>query len=239
MQRRRATLPPMRAVYGSALLIVVLLAGVGAAQTPERPRHQGREVAPVMSFLGADWLERDDRDREENTTLLVHLLKVAKGDTVADLGCGSGYFARRLAPKVGPEGEVLCVDIQPEMLEIADRLAREAGVKNIRMVRADVDDPHLPAGEVDLILLVDVYHEFQAPAPMLEHMRRALSPTGRVALAEYRAEGDTAQHIRPEHRMSVEQVRREWEPAGFELIELNEELPTQHLFLFRAAGRKP
>jgi ubiquinone/menaquinone biosynthesis C-methylase UbiE len=192
-----------------------------------------------MSFLGADWLERDDRDQEENTSLLVHLLKVSPGHIVADLGCGSGYFARRLAPRVGAEGEVLCVDVQPEMLEIAERLAREAGLENVRMVRADVDDPHLPAGAVDLILLVDVYHELQAPAPMLEHMRRALAPGGRVALAEYRAEGNTAQHIRPEHRMSVEQVLREWEPAGFELVELNEELPTQHLFLFRAAEVRP
>jgi ubiquinone/menaquinone biosynthesis C-methylase UbiE len=213
---------------------LLLLPELGAAQS-ERPRHQGREVAPVMSYLGADWLERADRDDEEGTTLLLELLPVDKGDIVADLGCGSGYFARRLASKVGPKGEVLCVDVQPEMLEIAERLSREAGVKNVKMVRAEADDPRLPESTVDLILLVDVYHELQQPAPVLDHMRRALAPGGLVALVEYRAEGDTARHIRPEHRMSVEQVLREWEPAGFELEKRIEDLPTQHLFLFRAA----
>jgi ubiquinone/menaquinone biosynthesis C-methylase UbiE len=217
-----------------ALANALLLAAAVAAQS-ERPRHLGREVAPVMSYLGADWLERPDRDEEENTTLLLELLPVDAGDTVADLGCGSGYFARRLAPRVGPNGEVLCLDVQPEMLAIAERLSREAGVTNVRMVRAEPDDPRLPAGGVDLILLVDVYHELQHPAPMLEHMRRALATDGLVALVEYRAEGDTARHIRPEHRMSVEQVLREWEPAGFELARRIDDLPTQHLFLFRAA----
>jgi SAM-dependent methyltransferase len=125
------------------------------------------------------------------------------------------------------------------MLEIAERLAREAGLGNVRMVRAEGDDPRLPEGTVDLMLLVDVYHELQEPAPVLEHVRRSLAPGGLVALVEYRAEGDTARHIRPEHRMSVEQVLREWEPAGFALEKRIEDLPTQHLFLFRAAAGQP
>ncbi|HUP25517.1 MAG TPA: class I SAM-dependent methyltransferase [Thermoanaerobaculia bacterium] len=219
------------------LACLFVLTPVAAGAQNERPRYQGREVAPVMSYLGADWLERPDRDREENTSLLLDLLPVAPGNTIADLGCGSGYFARRLASRVGPKGTVLCVDVQPEMLEIAERLSREEGVQNVRMVRAEASDPRLAEGGVDLILLVDVYHELQQPGPMLEHMRRALAPGGLVALVEYRAEGDTARHIRPEHRMSVEQVLREWLPAGFELEKQIDDLPTQHLFLFRAATK--
>lgn len=217
-----------------AAFVPLLAAAAIAGAQSERPRYHGRELAPVMSYLGAEWLERPDRDQEENTTLLLDLLPVERGDTIADLGCGSGYFARRLAQRVGPTGEVLCVDVQPEMLEIAERLSREAGVQNVRMVRAEADDPRLPAGKVDLILLVDVYHELQQPGPVLEQMRRALAPGGLVALVEYRAEGDTARHIRPEHRMSIEQVLREWLPAGFELERRIDDLPTQHLFLFRA-----
>jgi SAM-dependent methyltransferase len=203
------------------------------APEADNPSYAGRPIAGVMGYQGAPWLEREEREAEERTDLLLELLPIEAGDLVADLGCGSGYFARRLAARVGDAGTVLCIDIQPEMLDIAKRLALGEGITNIEYVLADEDDSHLPAGSVDLILMVDVYHELQAPAPLLAQMRRALDPAGRVALVEYRAEGDSARHIRAEHRMSVEQVRREWEPAGFEVAQLIEELPTQHLFLLR------
>jgi SAM-dependent methyltransferase len=206
------------------------------ARGQEREEYRGRPIADVMSFRGAPWLERDDRDREENTTLLVELLGLEPGDRVADLGCGSGYFARRMARAVGESGRVLCVDIQAQMLEIAARLAEQEGLDTIEMVHSEPDDPKIPPGSVDLILLVDVYHELADPEPMLAKMRAALAPGGRVALVEYRLEDDSGAHIKLEHRMSVEQVRREWEPAGFALLELIEELPTQHLFLFGRAG---
>jgi ubiquinone/menaquinone biosynthesis C-methylase UbiE len=210
-----------------------LLPAAALARQPDE--YRGRPIADVMSFRGAPWLERDDRDEEENTTLLVELLGIEPGDRVADLGCGSGYFARRMAPKVGAEGKVLCIDIQPEMLEIARRLAEQQGIANIEMIVSEPDDPKIPPGSVDLILLVDVYHELEDPDPMLARMLAALAPGGRVALVEYRLEDDSGAHIKLEHRMSVAQVRREWEPAGFELIELIEKLPTQHLFLFGRA----
>ena len=136
---------------------------------------------------------------------------------------------------MAPTGKVYGVDIQPEMLRMLEEGARQQGITNIVAVQSEPDDPKLPAGSIDWILLVDVYHELQNPEPMLRKMRDALSPTGRVALVEFRLEGDTAAHIRTEHRMSVEQVLLEWKPAGFELVELWEEMPTQHVFVFKKA----
>jgi ubiquinone/menaquinone biosynthesis C-methylase UbiE len=201
----------------------------------EPPTYQGRRIAEVMSYRGAPWLERESRVLEEDPDALMAALAVAPGATVADLGCGSGYYARRLAAAVGERGRVYCVDIQPEMLEIARRLAVEVGITNLELVLGAPDDPRLPAGALDLILLVDVYHELAEPAAMLARMRSALRPDGRIALVEFRLEGESAAHIKLEHRMSKEQVLREWLPAGFELAEQLESLPTQHLFLFRRA----
>ncbi|HVS62413.1 MAG TPA: methyltransferase domain-containing protein [Thermoanaerobaculia bacterium] len=237
MRRAFDRFPPsiLGGVFAAVSLLVLSAAAAGAQPPQPRDEFRGRPIAEVMSYRGAPWLERDDRDQEENTSLLIELLSIEPGDRVADLGCGSGYFARRMAPKVGSEGHILCIDIQPEMLEIATRLAEEEGIGNIEMVLSEPDDPKIPAGSVDLILLVDVYHELADPEAMLARMREALAPGGRVALVEYRLEDDSGAHIKLEHRMSVEQVREEWEPAGFELVELIEELPTQHLFLFARA----
>jgi predicted O-methyltransferase YrrM len=224
----------------SALLAMALMAVAGqpllAQPLREKPGdYMGRTIANVMSYRGATWLERESRPSEEDTDLLFELLPIEEGQVVVDLGCGSGYFARRMAKPVGKSGRVLCVDIQPQMLEIARQLAERDGIDNMTTILSEEDDPKLPAGEVDLILLVDVYHEMSKPEPMLEKMRLALSPGGVIALVEFRLEGTTASHIKLDHRMSVEQVEREWLPAGFELIRLEQSLPTQHLFLFRAA----
>ncbi|MEM1246852.1 MAG: class I SAM-dependent methyltransferase [Acidobacteriota bacterium] len=213
-------------------LAVLLLAGGAGAQQPQE-RYKGREIAGVMSYRGAPWLERAERVREENPAQLLASLPLAEGATAVDMGCGSGYYARRMSQRVGEKGKVLCVDIQPEMLQIAGQLAERMGIENIEPVLGTATDPKLPEESIDLILLVDVYHEFSDPKAMLEAMRRALKPDGIAALAEYRLEGDSAAFIKVEHRMSIKQVMKEWRPAGFELVERIDDLPTQHLFLFR------
>lgn len=204
-----------------------------AQQEGDDSTYRGREIADVMSYRGAPWLERAEREREEDPDRLLASLPLAEGATVVDMGCGSGFYARRMAQIVGTEGRVLCVDIQPEMLRIAEQLAERDGLRNIESVLGTPSDPKLPAESVDLILLVDVYHEFSDPKAMLEAMRRALKPDGVAALAEYRLEGQSAAFIKVEHRMSIRQVMKEWRPAGFELVERIDDLPTQHLFLFR------
>jgi predicted methyltransferase len=209
------------------------LATAGAAQ--ERPAVRERTPAAVMSFRGADWLERPQRVQEEQPAEVLRVMALEAGDVVADLGAGSGYFTRRMAPLVAPGGMVYAVDIQQEMLDILTENMEEAGITGVVPVLGTETDPGLPEGGVDWILLVDVYHEFSQPVPMLAAMRRALAPDGRVALVEYRNEDSSAQSIRAEHRMSVLQVLLEWEAAGFELVELHEFLPTQHLFILRAA----
>jgi predicted methyltransferase len=219
------------------LLVVALSAlatAVGAQERPVAPRP--RTPAAVMSFRGADWLERPQRVQEERPAEVLRVMALEAGDVVVDLGAGSGYFTRRMAPLVAPTGTVYAVDVQPEMLEILRENIEEAGLTGVVPVLGTDVDPGLPEGGVDWILLVDVYHEFSQPVPMLEAMRRALKPTGRVALVEYRVEDGSAQQIRAEHRMSVLQVLLEWEAAGFELAELHEFLPSQHLFILRAAG---
>jgi SAM-dependent methyltransferase len=196
-----------------------------------------RAPSQVMSYRGADWLERPGRQSEERPHLLVNKMRLDSGDTVADIGAGTGYFSRMTASRVAPSGRVYAVDIQPEMLDKLSELAGREGLTNIVPVLGEDDDPRLPRGTIDWVLLVDAYHEFQQPDAMLAKIHEALAPGGRVALAEYRLEGDTARHIRLDHRMSVEQVLAEWEPAGFELIELDESLPIQHLFIFGARDR--
>lgn len=226
------------------LSTVAVAAALGAraqqapSQEPSQPQYKGRTIAQVMSFHGAPWLERDSREEEEDPAALLAALPLEEGDTAADIGCGSGFYSRRLAQAVGPGGVVYGVDIQPEMLEILRRLAADEGLDNIRPVLSEAADPKLPAGEIDLILLVDVYHEFSDPEAMLKKMHEALAPDGVVALAEFRLEGESAAHIKLDHRMSVDQVKKEWLPAGFELAELIDDLPTQHLFLFRKSSQE-
>lgn len=194
-----------------------------------------RQPAQPLSYQGgADWLEREGREDTERPEIVLRAMKLEDGDVVADLGAGTGFYTRRLARAVGPSGKVWANDIQPEMLDRLKELAAKEGIANVVTVLGTETDPKLPAGTFDWILLVDVYHEFQQPEPMLAKIRAALKPDGRVALVEYRAEGDSAAHIHELHKMSVEQVLAEWLPAGFRHVETIEELPTQHLFVFAA-----
>ena len=214
---------------------VLLLLGAAALALPAGRDGDQRRPAPVMGAGGADWLERPGRDEEQRPDEIVRTMALKKGDAVADLGAGTGYFTRRLARAVGPPGVVYAVDIQPEMLTLLKANMEKAGVRNVVPVLGEVDDPKLTPSSLDWVLLVDVYHELQQPKATLAKVREALKPTGRVALVEYRLEGLTALHVREEHRMSTKQVLAEWEPAGFRLVKLHEFLPVQHFFVFEKA----
>ncbi len=203
------------------------------AQNERQDRH--RVPAEFMSFRGAQWLERAERELEERPDQVIDVMALEPGDVVADIGCGSGYYARRIARRVQPGGTVYCEDIQQEMLDIMRQLADAEGVTGIEPVLGTTIDPKLPAGEVDWITVADVYHEMSDPRPMLAKILEALSPDGQVALLEYRVEDGTGDHVKADHTMSVRQVLLEWKAAGFELAELHDFLPGQHLFFFRSA----
>ena len=214
-------------------VVAVWLAAPVHAQDGRAARH--RVPAEFMSYLGADWLERPERIEQEQPERVLDTMGLRPGDVVADVGCGSGYYARRMARRVQPGGRVYCEDIQPEMLDIMRQRAADEGVTGIEAVLGTPTDPRLPAGAVDWVIIADVYHEMSDPEPMLAGIRRALSPGGRVALLEYRVEDGTGDRIKADHTMSVRQVLMEWQAAGFELIALHDFLPSQHLFVFRAA----
>jgi len=209
------------------------LLAVACAQSPTLPDHQGRPIAPVMGWQGGDWLEREGRAEEEATDRMLKQLKLAPGDTVADLGCGTGFHARPMKRLVGPQGVVHCVDLQPEMLERAGKLAAAAGVE-LSLVQGEEARIPLPDDSVDHLLMVDVYHELQDPSAMLAEMKRVLAPEGTVHFVEFRLEGFSAKHIKREHRMALEQVRSELAGAGFEVVRTYDKLPSQHLVSARA-----
>lgn len=204
---------------------------------PAATHHMGREIAQAMHFAGADWLVRESRQREEDCRLLLEALDVRRGQTICDMGCGNGFYTLELARRVGPTGTVYAIDIQPEMLRLlADRAGAE-GLTNIRPVLGTVIDPRLPKHGVDMVLCVDVYHEFSHPAQMLAAIRDSLADGGRLVLAEFRGE-DAAVPIKPLHKMTKEQIRAELGPAGFAVAREFDRLPWQHLMFFRA-GQRP
>ena len=192
--------------------------------------YLGREIAQVMGHEGAPWLERVARAREEGTDRLVPLLGLRPGDTVADVGAGTGYFSFRLSKAV-PQGKVYAEDVQPEMLAIIRRRQASGEGGNVLTVRGDLTDTKLPAAAVDLILLVDAWHEFSFPREMGQSMVRALKPGGRVALVEYRGE-DPAVPIKELHKMTEAQARREMASLGLTWQATDETLPWQHLMFF-------
>lgn len=199
--------------------------------TPGVHPISGRRFANVMGWQGAEWLERSERDLEEEPDKALDALGSLAGLTVADLGAGSGYFTVRLAARTGPKGRVYATDLQPEMLKmLASRLARE-NVRHVTLVQGAVDDPKLPPGAIDLVLMVDVYHEFSEPQKMLRGIRTALKPGGRLVLLEYRKE-DPEVPIRFEHKMSVAEAKIEIEAEGFTLARVDPRLPRQHILIF-------
>ena len=196
--------------------------------------YLGRETARVMGHEGADWLERPERQAEERPDLLLKALALRPGMQVADVGAGTGYYSWRMAQAVGPSGRVLAVDVQPEMLTRLDAEMKRRQTANVVGVLGTTSDPRLPAASLDLVLMVDVYHEFDHPREMLQGLVRALKPDGRIAFVEYRLE-DPSVPILPLHKMSEAQVRREAEAAGLTWIETARSLPWQHVILFRRA----
>lgn len=194
-------------------------------------QYLGRVIAPTMGFQHAGWLTRKTRQKEEDTLLAMQQLQIRPGSTVCDLGCGNGYFTLRMARQVGDEGKVLAVDIQKEMLTMLQQRVARAGLKNVTPVLGDIDNPNLPAGEIDLLLMIDVYHEFSYPSEMLKAIRESLSDTGVIALLEFRAE-DASVPIRPLHKMSKAQILREYNANGLKLVREFNGLPWQHLMFF-------
>jgi ubiquinone/menaquinone biosynthesis C-methylase UbiE len=193
--------------------------------------YMGREIAQVMGHLAAGWLDRPEREKEEAPTKLMEALNIQPGDAVADVGAGSGYFTFRLSERVGPKGTVYANDIQQEMLDIIGKRMKDKDVKNIELVLGTESDPKLPANAVDLILLVDVYHEFEYPYEMTEAMVRALRPGGRLVFVEYRLE-DPEVPIKLVHKMTEKQVLKEMEPYPLRWVKTSEMLPRQHIIIF-------
>ncbi len=232
-------------VLGVSLLGAILLAAAvpfdaradaeythGAASADGTGKfYQGREIAQVMGFEGASWLDRPSRESEERPDLLIEELKLEPGMTVADIGAGSGYFERRLAPLL-PQGKIYAVDVQPEMVQLLGELARQPGTRNVVPILGAADDVKLPANSLDLAFMVDVYHELAFPAEITRSLIKALKPGGRLVFVEYRGE-DPAVAIKPLHKMSVAQLRREMRAFPLTWERTSERLPVQHIVIFR------
>lgn len=234
-----------------ACVVVALTGGNAVAEEPpkkrEKPKYEfredhdpngigkfymGREIAMVMGYQAAGWLERKERKQEEDPEKLIKALEVKEGMVVADVGAGSGYHAFMLAPLVGKKGKVIASDIQQQMLDLITKKANEQGVTNIETVKGTTTDPKLPAGKVDLILMVDVYHEFEYPFEMAEKMVDALKPGGRLVFVEFRLEDDKVP-IKLVHKMSERQVIKEMVPfPEMEHTKTFKDLPWQHAIIF-------
>jgi ubiquinone/menaquinone biosynthesis C-methylase UbiE len=191
----------------------------------------GRHIAPVMGLGGADWLDRDEREREEQPEKAIAQLNLKPGMMIGDVGAGTGYYSIRMAKLIGP-GLVYANDIQPGMLEKLRERATASNIANIVTVLGTESDPKLPPGKLDLVIMVDVYHELSRPQRMLEGIRDSLKPGGRLVLLEYRKE-DPSVPIRPEHKMSVDEVKAEVSPEGFRFEKVVDKLPWQHIIFFR------
>jgi ubiquinone/menaquinone biosynthesis C-methylase UbiE len=196
----------------------------------------GREIAHYMTHLGAPWLDRPERDQEERPDLVMKALALKPGDLVADIGCGTGYFSWRMAKEVGPQGTVYGTEIQPEMLDLLATKMKERGVTNVVGVLGTTTDPKLPK-PVDLVIMVDVYHEFDHPWEMMDAICRQLKPGGRVVLVEYRGE-DPDVPIKPLHKMTEAQVKKEMAAQPLEHLETIRTLPRQHIIIVRKKTAK-
>jgi len=200
-----------------------------AKEVPEPlTKYLGRRIALPMSYHGIPWLNRLERIQEENPEEMLAQLGVKPGMSVCDMGCGDGYYTIELAKRVGPTGKVIAVDIQPEMLQELSRRCEKSDLKNVEMILGEPHDPKLPVGQIDVILMVDVYHEFSNPVEMLDAMRKSLKPDGRIALVEFRGE-DPQVPIKPEHKMTKKQILKEYEANAMRLVGQYDRLPWQHL----------
>jgi ubiquinone/menaquinone biosynthesis C-methylase UbiE len=192
--------------------------------------YMGREIAKVMGHQVAGWLERPTRGFEERPRLVIEALNLQQTDIVADIGAGTGYFSFRIAPLV-PQGKVLAVDIQPEMLDILDSLKQEKNITNVESILGSVTSPNLPPDTIDLAFMVDAYHEFEYPFEMMSEIVKALKPGGRVILVEYRGENPFIP-IKALHKMTQRQVKKEMSAVGLVWQETQEFLLQQHFMVF-------
>jgi len=225
-----------RALSGLLVLVLATVAWAATALVQAQSTHpvSGRRIASVMGAGGAAWLDRPEREREEEPSKAIAALKIGAGQTVADIGAGSGYYTVRLAEAVGPTGRVFATDIQPEMLALLrKRLAgRNDGGRNVQLVQGTPTESKLPDGAIDLALMVDVYHELAEPQVFLRSLKRALKNDGRLVLIEFRKESEWVP-IREEHKMSIRDARIELEAEGFTFDRVLDVLPWQHILIFR------
>jgi ubiquinone/menaquinone biosynthesis C-methylase UbiE len=219
----------MRVVAVSVAL--VMAAGV-LVDAQRRHPVSGRIFAPVMGVGGAGWLERPEREDEEAPSKALDALELKPGMVVADIGAGSGYYASRIAKRIGPTGRVYATDIQPGMIELLDRRITSEGLTNITTVLGGMDDPKLPPRSIDLAIMVDVYHELQQPQIFLQRLRETFKPNGRLVLLEFRKE-DPKVPILEVHKMSVAEVKQELEAEGFVIDKVIDVLPWQHIIVLK------
>jgi SAM-dependent methyltransferase len=225
-------------VLGTCLALVVTAALCDEPPAATAPaRYMGREIAVTMHYLGADWLTRESRQREEDCKRLLKELHVKPSQVICDMGCGNGFYTLKLAQLTGKKGKVYAVDIQQEMLDMLGRRLKAAKLENVVSLLGTETDPHLPENSLDLLLMVDVYHEFSRPEAMLKAIRKALKPDGRIALVEFRGE-DPKVPIKPEHKMSKQQILKEFRANGFKLVGQFDDLPWQHLMFFSRSEEK-
>jgi ubiquinone/menaquinone biosynthesis C-methylase UbiE len=216
----------------SLLLVQILFASVLTAQAVHP--ITGRRIAPVMGMSGADWLDREEREKEEQPEKALATLHLRPGMFVGDVGAGTGFYSLRMAQMVGPNGRVFSNDIQPPMLERLRKNAAAHNINNIETVLGTESNSNLPAHELDLVVMVDVYHELSRPQRMLHSIRDSLKTDGQLVLLEFRKEDPTVP-IRPEHKMSVDEVKAEVMPEGYEFEKVVDTLPWQHIIFFRKA----
>jgi ubiquinone/menaquinone biosynthesis C-methylase UbiE len=217
----------------AAIVAAVVVAGVvAAAQAGQRHPVSGRIIAHVMGYEGASWLERPEREREEAPSKAIEALDIKPGQVVADVGAGSGYYTVRLAARVGASGKVFATDIQPQMLALIRQRVLRDRLTQVEVVQATPTESGLPPNQLDLILMVDVYHELASPQAVLRQLRAALKPEGRLVLIEFRKESAWVP-IREEHKMSVKEARMELEAEGYRFDRVIDVLPWQHILVFR------
>lgn len=227
---------PLFATLAAALAVVPVLPAQDPEATPAgRTRYLGRDIAQTMHWTGAAWLLRATREEEENGAALHRWLAVTAGQTVCDFGCGNGYHTLPLARAVGASGRAYGIELQPQYLAMLRKRAEAAGLQNVLGVEASIDDPKLPPASCDLVLMVDVYHELSHPRRVMQRIRNALRPGGRLVLVEFRAE-DPDVPIKPEHKLSKAQMLREMASLGFRCIDEHDALPWQHVMAFEPAA---
>ncbi|HUQ96670.1 MAG TPA: class I SAM-dependent methyltransferase [Chitinophagaceae bacterium] len=235
------------------LLPAILLAGCASGQVKQRPKdspvyskkiahpdgtgtvYMGREIAHMMGTAGGDWLERNTRQQEEAVTVALSKLPLQPTSVVADIGAGTGYYSFRLAPLV-PKGQVYAVEVQDDFIKALEEKKNTLKLGNVTVVKGTDTMPNLPAASLDLAIMVDVYHELQYPHEMLQALYKALKPSGKLVLIEYRAE-DSSIPIKALHKMSVAQANKELAANGFTLSRLETALPIQHLLIYEKAIR--